>query len=151
MIITLTVHMLSHSWSFDHPPPPHPPTVIVGVQNLLVLSDIEFLSLIGNYFKAIFDPKALPQPTSDPSADSELEDTLKQKSNKLDISSSKVSEVVAAKEKSLEAVKEEEEAVASAQKPFPRIKLQASISNFRVALVEDVYTEHPQALSLNVR
>ena len=125
--------------------------MIVGLQNLLVLSDIEFLSLIGNYFKGIFDPKALPQSTSDPSADTELEDTLKQKSSKINISSSKINEAVAAKEKSLEAVKEEEEVVASAPKPFPRIKLQASISNFRVAIVEDVYTEQPQALSLNVR
>ncbi len=97
------------------------------------------MSTVANYFKGIVDPEAISR-LKEGQKDAEDEDAV-------------VTESLAIKDSpgplALESVekKKEEEA---AKKILPKMKCQLSISNFRVAIVEDVHTQQPQALSLNV-
>ena len=97
--------------------------VFLKAENLLVLSDVEFLKAMAEYFTAIFN-----QPTK-------LEDEESIEGSVQSFSSS-VSEQP--EEKPL-------------SKTLPKITLDASIKDFRVALIEEVETEQPQALSLKVK
>ena len=105
------------------------------------------MSTVANYFQGIFDPAAIPQQLKDGTrADSDLEDTLKVPEAAAGGKDSRGDSVVPA----LEASGRKGEAATVAAKPLPKLKCQISISNFRVAIIEDVYTKQPQALSLNV-
>ena len=121
---------------------PLPLAVIVRTQDLLILSDVEFLSTVTNYFRATFDPKAVQQKQQAGKGE-ELEDTVKASSS---------SSLPAVKDTPTTGAGEEKaaESAVAAQKPLPKLKCQLTISNFRVAIIEDVYTENPQAISLNV-
>jgi hypothetical protein len=119
----------------------------VKSQDLLILSDVEFLSTVSDYFRGIFDPKALEQLKEAGARKEEgkdgLEETVKASSTSaLEVSSTPELTRVAAKTVVAKPLP---------KTPLPKVKAQLTISNFRVAVIEDVYTEHPQAISLNVR
>ena len=122
---------------------------MVRSHDLLILSDVEFLSTVSEYFQGIFDPKALEglrAAIGEGQGETDFEDTVV-------VSNGKAIEPAPAG-KAIEATPILESAgkggAVVAKKPLPKLKCQLSISNFRVAVIEDVYTEQPQALSLNV-
>ena len=133
--------------------------VIAKAQNLLVLSDVEFMSTVANYFRALVDldaagKSATPTSTSEEQVAAEnvqdeemgvagvgsLERTLTDK----DLEEKEVKTGIEV------AVGEKEGTPSSAKLVLPRLKAQLSVSNFRVAIIEDVYTKNPQALTLRV-
>ena len=92
-----------------------------------MLSDVEFLGTMSEYFTAIFRKKVEPQAATDE------EDCTKPK----------------------EVTEEESEKIKELQVPVamslhPKIKMEAGIENFRLALIEDVNAPEPQALTLKV-
>ncbi len=110
-------------------------------QDLLVLSDVEFMSLVANYFRAIVEPKTSSSDKGTQEEESgSLEDTLKSKDLEEDRQQPPDgSQAVVTSGKG------------SSSKALPRLKAQVSVSNFRVAIIEAFYTEKPQALTLRVR
>lgn len=115
------------------------PSVIVRAQHLLVLSDVEFMNTVVNYLKAIFDPKVNQ---ASPSSES-IEETVKGAPELSETSSLEVTLTASS-------VLQEEQEKPVSKLSLPRIKCQVSVTNFRVAIIEDVYTENPQALTLRV-
>ena len=107
-------------------------TVLFSAENFLILSDLDFLKVMSDYFKTIFDPKANKKDSS--IADPTATDTSKQENRK--------SKLV--KQETLSDSKKKKAA------PLPKMKVNASIKNFRVALIENVDTKQPQALTLKV-
>ena len=107
-------------------------TVLFSAENFLILSDLDFLKVMSDYFKVIFDPKANKKDSS--KADPTATDTSKLENRK--------SKLV--KQETLSDSKKKKAA------PLPKMKVNASIKNFRVALIENVDTKQPQALTLKV-
>ena len=100
---------------------------------------MDFLSTISNYFRATFDPKAISREQPTQNGDSELEITTKPEGTF-------AIEAAPSSETKAKEVKE----TAPAKKVLPKLKCQLFVSNFRVAIIEDVFTKQPQAISLNV-
>ena len=100
------------------------------------------MSTLADYFRAIVDQEAIAR-LKDIQQEPELEDTVKVSGAPaiMDASAVKAVEKKDLKEKVSEPVN---------KTVLPKLKCQLSISNFRVAIIEDVYTQQPQALSLNV-
>ena len=85
---------------------------------------------MSDYFKAIFDPNANKKSTA---KDEHSTDTSKE---------NRKSKLI--KQEGLIDTKKKKAA------PLPKMKVNASIKNFRVALIENVDTPQPQALTLKV-
>ena len=100
---------------------PYYPVLVRG-ENLLILSDLEFLQTIIEYFKAIFS-KPNQQEIREPEKPSLTGDGESTGDD-------------------LPVQKKEEQPVA-VRKSFPKIKVEASIKNFRVAIIETVETIDP--------
>lgn len=114
----------------------------MNTHDLLILSDIEFLSNVSQYFTAIFQPPSTAKPAAvkdEKENERDLEETLTAPG----IKQPQETETAEAPKGGVH--KKEKEKVS-----LPRLKCQVSISNFRVAIVEDVFSENPQALSLTV-
>ena len=111
--------------------------VVVGAQDLLVLSDVEFMSMVANYLRAIFDPKVNMASL----ASEAMEETVKE-GQELSEASSLESTTLNLPDENVP----DEKTVS--KRPSLWIKCQVSVTNFRVAVIEDVYTENPQALTL---
>ena len=90
-----------------------------------------------NYFKSIAE-LAIPPKTEAP-ADSDFEETLTAGTAALLASSTASTELEPAKKE-----------VTKVKKPLPRLKLEANIKEFRVAIIEAVDEPQPQALTLKV-
>ena len=123
--------------------------VIVKAHDLLVLSDVDFISTVVNYLRAIFDPK-VNQASHEVVEESvteliSMDDLLVQETIRMvpEISDSSSLESTLTASSALE-----EKSVS--KRPLLLIKFEVSITNFRVAIIEDVYTENPQALTLRV-
>jgi len=132
--------------------------VIVKAQNLLVLSDVEFMSLVANYFRSIVDLGTAGQsatPTSVSDEKAVMENTQEEEMGVAGVGFLEKTLTDKDKEEANETGKEvavrEKEATPTAKKVLPRVKVQLSVTNFRVAIIEDVYTKNPQALTLRVR
>ena len=118
-------------------------SVLFSSENLLVLSDVEFLSAVANYFKSIAETVLKPtEPAAvkdDGGKSADLEETLTAEDKKsvayqvLQKPKDKIKKTVAKKKQSL-----------------PRLKLEGSIKDLRVSLVEAVDEPRPQALTLKV-
>ena len=130
---------------------------IVKAQDLLILSDVEFMSSVADYLRAIFDPKKVsqslvpPPSTTAPSGTAVVEVGEK---CLLETEPSPLENTLTTSQRQdgiKKTVGVAEKGKPAASKPLPRVKAQVSISNFRVAIIEDVYTEKPQALTLRVR
>lgn len=106
--------------------------VILKAENLLVLSDVEFMKAVSDYFTAIFDQSKVKQNTDKNATSSDIEETLTE-NNKHKLVKQ---DTVSGKKKSTS--------------PIPKIKVNASIKNLRVALIENIDTPKPQALTLKV-
>ena len=111
-------------------------SVLLKAEKLLLLSDVAFLSTNVNYFKSIAK-LAILQKTESPS-DSDFEETLTAGTATLLASTASTE---------LEPAKKE---VTKAKKPLPRLKVEANIKEFRVAIIEAVDEPQPQALTLKV-
>ena len=98
--------------------------VILKAENLLVLSEVEFLQSIVEYFTAIFG-----------------------KPKQREIKEPPLEERDQSAEDALSPPKKEERTVAT-RKTFPKIKVEASIKNFRVAIIETVEMIDPQTADL---
>lgn len=109
-------------------------SVLLKAERLLLLSDVAFMSTNVNYFKSIAE-LAIP-PKSEPPSD--FEETLTAGTATLLASTASTE---------LEPTKKE---VAKAKKPLPRLKIEANIKEFRVAIIEAVDEPQPQALTLKV-
>ena len=108
--------------------------VLLKEERLLLLSDVAFLSTNVNYFKSIAELAIPPKP--EPLSD--FEETLTAGTATLLASTASTE---------LEPTKKE---VAKAKKPLPRLKVEANIKEFRVAIIEAVDEPQPQALTLKV-
>ena len=99
--------------------------VILKAENLLVLSEVEFLQSIVEYFTAIFGkPKQreIEEPPLEERDQSAAEDAP--------------------------SPPKKEEGTVATPKTFPKIKVEASIRNFRVAIIETVEMIDPQTADL---
>ena len=99
--------------------------VILKGENLLVLSDVEFLQGIIEYFTAIFG-----------------------KPKQREIKEPPLEEKDQLAEDAPSPPKKGEEVTVATPKPFPKIKVEASIRNFRVAIIETVEMIDPQTPDL---
>ena len=109
-------------------------SVLLKAERLLLLSDVAFLSTNVNYFKSIAE-LAIPPKTEPPS---DFEETLTAGTAALLASTASTE---------LEPVKKK---VTTAKKPLPKLKVEADIKEFRVAIIEAVDEPQPQALTLKV-
>ena len=100
-------------------------SVILKAENLLVLSDVEFLQGIIEYFTAIFG-----------------------KTKQQEIKEPPLEERDQVAEDAPSPPKKEQEVTVATPKPFPKIKVEASIMNFRVAIIETVEMIDPQTPDL---
>ncbi len=124
-----------------------PFSVILKAERLLVLSDVEFMKDMADHFLPIFskETQATPEP-------SELELSLDEEDAGLTLvaptlQTSGTDDVAVVTSDSPPV---EDKLVAMA-KSLPHVKVDVSMKDFRVALIEDVKTEDPQALTLKVR
>ena len=108
---------------------------MLKAEKLLLLSDVAFLSTNVDYFKSIAQ-LAIPPKTEPPCSD--IEETLTAGTAALLLSTALTE---------LEPVKRD---VAKPKRPLPRLKVEASIKELRVAIVEAVDEPQPQALTLKV-
>lgn len=111
-------------------------SVLLKAESLLILSDVEFLSTTVNYFKSIAD-FAIPTKNQQTDLQSDLEETL-----------TAGSAALLAPTTTLELDKKEDTAKKS--KPLPKMKVEANIKEFRIAVIEAVDEPQPQALTLKV-
>ena len=98
-------------------------SVLLKIRDILVITDINFIENVANYFKALFADVKLPQLQNnkdDQQPVKELEDGKK---------------------------KQEKE---GRKLNIPTIKVDANIQDVRVALIETVESPEPQALTLKV-
>lgn len=122
--------------------------VVLKAENLLVLSDVAFMKDVANYFQTTFtrEVTATPEPLEDepsPSLDEEdLGLTLVAPSLP---ATSTVSAPIASSPSS-----PAEDKLVAILKSLPRIKVDVSVKDFRVAVIEDVDADDPQALTLKV-
>ena len=100
----------------------------------MLLSDVAFLSTNVNYFKSIAELATPPRAELSP----DFEETLTAGSAALLASTASTE---------LESAKKE---VTTAKKPLPKLKVDADIREFRVAIIEGVDEPQPQALTLKV-
>lgn len=107
-------------------------------EKLLLLSDVDFLSTNVNYFKSIADLAMPPKLETHP--DSEMEETLTAGSESMHVTTATAA-ALATTELSKEGVK---------SKPLPKLKVEANVKEFRVAIIEAVDEPQPQALTLKV-
>ena len=130
---------------------------IVKAQNLLILSDVEFMSSVADYFRAINDPNKVSQSSVPlPSTTAPPRTAVVEGGEKRLLETDRTPlENTTTTSQQQDGIKKTvdvaEKGKPAAIKPLPRVKAQVSISNFRVAIIEDVYTENPQALTLRVR
>ena len=98
--------------------------VLMDLRNILLLSDVDFISSMANYFKNIFKDIEMP--------------SLKRSSG----------------EKSDEGTKPTDKDLVKKQKSkplnLPNIKVDVNVRSLRVAIIEDVESSNPQALVLKV-
>ena len=109
-------------------------SVLLKAEKLLLLSDVAFLSTNVNYFKSIAE-LAMP-PKTEPQSD--FEETLTAGTAEL---------LASTASQELEPARKE---VTKAKKPLPKLKVEANIKEFRVAIIEAVDEPQPQALTLKV-
>ncbi len=110
------------------------PVVIFKAQKLLILSDVEFMKTMSDYFTAAFDPnKTKKEDSTKDTVNTDLEKTLTEDTKPKLV---KQDTVLAKKKKK--------------SSPLPKMKINASIRDLRVALIENVDTPQPQALTLKV-
>ena len=113
------------------------PVVIFKAQKLLILSDVEFMKTMADYFTAAFDPnKNKKDSTKDSTKDPENTDLEKTLTEDTKPKLVKQDTVLTKKKKKAA--------------PLPKMKINASIKDLRVALIENVDTPQPQALTLKV-
>ena len=127
---------------------------IVKAQDLLILSDVEFMSLVADYLRAIFDPKKVSQSLVPPPSTTAPSGTAVVEVGEKCLLETPLENTLTTSQRQdgiKKTVGVAEEGKPAASKPLPRVKAEVSISNFRVAIIEDVYTEKPQALTLRVR
>ena len=111
---------------------------MLKAEKLLVLSDVDFLSVNVNYFKSIAD-LAIPRKTE---SVSDLEETLTAGTAPLQLSGTASDDPKTQPKK--------EVAPAAKKKALPKLKVEANIQEFRVAIIEAVDEPQPQALTLKV-
>ena len=102
-------------------------SVLLKVRNILALIDLGFVEMVSDYFKGIFADTKLPQRKKDSQQEAQL----------------RLKEGVGNEEK--------QDREQTKKKPvIPTIKVDASIQDVRVALIETVESPEPQALTLKV-
>ena len=100
-----------------------------------MLSDVEFLQAMSEYFTAVFSKK-FESPVE--TAAEEEKEVKPEESVREDLESEKPKELLDKGE------------VPQTKSSPTKIKMEASIKDFRVALIEDVNAPEPQALTLKV-
>ena len=110
---------------------------MLKAEKLLILSDVDFLSVNVNYFKSIAD-LAIPRKTE---SVSDLEETLTAGTAPLQLSGTASDDPKTQPKKEVAPAK---------KKPLPKLKVEANIQEFRVAIIEAVDEPQPQALTLKV-
>ena len=134
----------------------HP--VIIKVGTLLAITDLEFMTTMRDYFTAVGERVVPPSASSISSSEGSSVSLSISGSSEEDMSKTLVpvpssGETAAAKKEEEE---EKEKAAPSALaggfsfKSLPKIKVEAVVKDFRVAIIEDVDSEDPQALQLKV-
>ena len=100
-----------------------------------MLSDVEFLQAMSEYFAVVFSKKLEPpiETTADEEKKVKPEEVVEE-----DLESEKAKELLG------------KEQVPPVKSSLPKIKVEASVKDFRVALIEDVNAPEPQALTLKV-
>ena len=112
-------------------------------EKLLLLSDVDFLSTNVNFFKSIADLAMPPKLETHPH--SEMEETLTAGSETMHVTTVDATAVTAAARATTELSKK-----GVKSKPLPKLKIEANIKEFRVAIIEAVDEPQPQALTLKV-
>ncbi|XP_064395949.1 intermembrane lipid transfer protein VPS13A-like isoform X2 [Halichondria panicea] len=107
--------------------------ITVKAEKLLVLSDLEFMKTMSDYFTAAFDPNKNKKDSTKDTENADLDKTL-----------TKDTKPKLVKQDTILAKKQKKTA------PLLKIKVNASIKDLRVALIENVDTPQPQALTLKL-